>query len=73
MKKEPSATDTPTEDPEIEEHKGGSSFWNGVLVGVAVWVGIIVVVTLVYCFCCKNRNSDTSVADQAAYSGLAGS
>lgn len=41
------------------EQKKENAFWNGVAMGVAVWVGIVVALIAVYCLCCKKTGSST--------------
>lgn len=45
---------TATEDAPVKEGSRGA-FWNGVIVGVVVWVAIIAVILVMWC-CCKKSS-----------------
>jgi len=55
---------TTTEEP-VKERKG-DAFWNGVVVGVVVWIAIIAVILTMWC-CCKRKSAIEASADALSY------
>jgi hypothetical protein len=54
------------------EQKKENAFWNGVIVGVVIWIGVLVTLGALYFCCCKKR-TNVAGADLSQYQDLAAS